>query len=182
LHILVHTTLYTCLHSFTITSLGLPPGTYNVTATFEPNSSAYMASTSLPVTITVPVTDCPGTLMECVDTQNVDAIVNPGSLTITTPYTPTNPFVLPAMQLSSDGKRLETSARFPYCSQETPSGPNAGACLSDDPQIVIQSSLAGNPDWTGRLQSAPPISPASQDLAPSPFRANIRQSKGTTSG
>ena len=59
--------------------------------------------------------------------------VNPGSLTITTPDTSSHPFVLPAMHLNDGATALVTSAQFP---------------AATDPQIEVQSSLAGNPDWT----------------------------------
>ncbi len=48
--------------------------------------------------------------------QNIQVTVNPGTITITTPYTSTNPFVLPAMTLSADGTYLQSSAPFPSTS------------------------------------------------------------------
>jgi hypothetical protein len=119
-----------------ISQLTLPPGTYNVTATFAPTSTAFASSTSQPVALTVTAPTCPGAPVQgasCTDTQNIDVTVNPGSLTITTPYTAANPFVLPAMTLNSTATMLQTSARFPN---------------ANDPQISVQSSLSGNPNWT----------------------------------
>jgi hypothetical protein len=120
-----------------ISSLTLAPGTYNVTATFTPTSSAFATSTSPPVALTVTAPTCKGAPdpsgATCSDTQNIQVTVNPGSLTITTPYTAANPFVLPAMQLNAGATLLQSSATFP----------KAG-----DGFITVHSSLAGNPNWT----------------------------------
>ena len=122
--------------SLNITQLTLPPGTYNVTATFAPTSSSFSGSTSPPVALTVTAPTCPGSPVagaSCTDTQNITVTVTPGSLTITTPYTSAHPYVLPAMTLNSGATMLQTSGQFP---------------LATDPQITVQSSLAGNPNWT----------------------------------
>lgn len=119
-----------------VSSVTLAPGTYNVTAAFTPTSNSYANSTSSPVALTVAASPCPGTPVQgasCSDTQNVKVTVNPGSLTITTPYTSTSPFVLPAMSLNAAATELQTSAQFP---------------AATDPQIEVQSSLAGDPAWT----------------------------------
>jgi hypothetical protein len=122
--------------SLSITQLTLPPGTYNITATYAPTSTSFSGSTSQPIPLTVTAPTCPGAPVQgasCTDTQNTQVTVDPGSLTITTPYTSTNPFVLPNMTLNAAATALQTSARFP----------NSG-----DPQIVVHSSLNGNPNWT----------------------------------
>ena len=123
--------------SLNITQLTLPPGTYNITATFTPTSTTFAGSTSQPIALTVTAPTCPGAPdpsgATCTDTQNIQVTVNPGSLTITTPYTSTNPYVLPAMTLNTAATMLQSSARFPN---------------STDPQILVHSSLAGNPNWT----------------------------------
>jgi hypothetical protein len=120
-----------------VSSLTLAPGTYNVTATFAPTSSTYSGSTSQPVALTVTAPTCPGAPdpsgATCSDQQNIQVTVDPGSLTITTPYTATNPFVLPNMQLNAGATMLQSSATFP----------KAG-----DGSITVHSSLAGNPNWT----------------------------------
>jgi hypothetical protein len=120
-----------------IASLGLAAGTYNVTATFTPTSNTFASSTSAAVPLTVSASPCPGAPdpsgATCTDTQNIQATVNPGSLTITTPYTATSPFVLPDLTLNASATLLQSSATFP----------KAG-----DPSIVVHSSLAGNPNWT----------------------------------
>lgn len=92
--------------------------------------------TGLP-SIGVVQASCPGdpdpSGSSCLDGQTMTVSIDPGSLTLTTPYTASNPFVMPALGLDPDATKLETTARFP---------------ASGDPQITVQSSLAGNPNWT----------------------------------
>ncbi len=102
--------------SATCTTTTLPQGSDSITAVFTPTSNAYSSSTSGAVVVTVgPPAICPpanaGSV--CSDTQNIQVTINPGTITVTTPYTSTNPFVLPAMTLSSDGTYFQSSAQFP---------------------------------------------------------------------
>lgn len=80
---------------------------------------------------------CPGTPdpsgSTCADEQSMTVTIDPGSLTVTTPYTSSNPFVMPDVSLSPDASMLAATARFP---------------AAGDPQITVQSSLAGNPNWS----------------------------------
>jgi hypothetical protein len=69
--------------------------------------------------------------------------INPGTITITTPYTAGNPFVLPAMTLSADGKYLSTSALFPA----TGVGPAN--------EIVVTSQLSPAYAWTLSVSATP---------------------------
>lgn len=92
-------------------------------------------SPGLPTAVSF-VSQCPGVNSVCIDQQSLQATVLPGTLTITTPYTASNPFVLPAPTLSSDGTYLQTSAVFP------------DPLLPASQQIVVTSTLAGDPSWT----------------------------------
>jgi len=106
----------------------------HIHATFTPTDTSFAASTSPDVEVDItPAASCtlPGSV--CTDPQNVQVSVGAGSLTISTPYTAANPFVLPAMQLDTTGTFLQSSALFP---------------ATADPQIVVTSTLAGNPTWT----------------------------------
>jgi hypothetical protein len=115
----------------------LPSGTDSVTAVYTPSNNGYATSTSPAVVITVAApAGCSLTGSSCSDTQNIQVTVNPGTITITTPYTSANPFVLPAMTLSSDGTYLQSSATFPAST-------NPGT-----QQIVVTSSLAPAYAWT----------------------------------
>jgi hypothetical protein len=128
------------------TTTTLPQGTNSITAVFTPTSNTYATSTSTAVTITVAApTVCPpgNPNSVCTDTQNVQVVVNPGSITITTPYTATNPFVLPPMTLSTDGTFLQSSATFP--------GGNGNTAGS----IVVTSTLAPAYPWTVSVAATP---------------------------
>ncbi len=83
-----------------------------------------------------PISPCSLTGSSCTDQQNTQVTVNPGTLTITTPYTASHPFVLSAMTLSADGTYLQTSASFPKSA-------NSGA-----QQIDVTSTLAPASAWT----------------------------------
>jgi Bacterial Ig-like domain (group 3) len=122
---------------YKLTVSTLTQGPHTLTATFTSNNNTYATSTSsgVPVTITAPA--CPGQPVQgasCTDTQTIQVSVGAGSLTITTPYTAANPFVLPAMTLNSAGTLLS-------------SGPVSFPKAGDNP-ITVQSSLAGDPNWT----------------------------------
>ena len=119
----------------TCATTSLPAGSNSITAVFTPTSNTYATSTSAAVVVTVSgPAACSLTGSSCSDTQNITVTVNPGTITISTPYTAANPFVLPAMALSSDGTYLQSSATFP------------GASASSE--IVVTSSLAPAQAWT----------------------------------
>lgn len=88
-------------------------------------------------TVGVIQASCPGVPdvsgATCADSQAMTVTIDPGSLTVSTPYTASNPFVMPALMLNTDATMLEATARFP---------------AAGDPQITVQSSLAGDPSWT----------------------------------
>ena len=140
----VATTVSGTTGTATSTTTTLPTGSDSITATFTPSDNAYSASTSAPVTVTVAApAACSLTGSVCSDTQNIQVTVNPGTLTISTPYTSTNPFVLPAMTLSADGTYLQSSATFP------------SAALPGSQQIVVTSALAPAEAWTLSVAATP---------------------------
>lgn len=122
---------------YKFTTTALSQGTHTVHAVFTPSDNHYATSTSPNVTVTVTQAQCPGAPdpsgATCSTDANVQVTVNPGSLTITTPYTSTHAFVLPDMVLNASATLLVSSARFP---------------AATDPQITVHSSLAGDPNWT----------------------------------
>ena len=95
--------------------------------------------TALPTVVTM-TASCPGEPatngLTCFDDQNTQVSVDPGAIAISTPYTSSNPFVMPALTLSPDATYLSSSAPFP-----APAGPASQ-------QIVVTSTLAGDPGWT----------------------------------
>ena len=99
---------------------------------------------------------CTLTGSSCSDTQSLQATINPGAITISTPYTASNPFVLPAMVLSADGTYLQSSATFP-----APGLPQAQ-------QIVVTSTVAPAYAWTLSV-SATPLTSGSNQIPASGF-------------
>jgi Bacterial Ig-like domain (group 3) len=131
----VTTTVSGTTGTATLSTTALPQGSDSITAEFTPTSISYASSTSSAVVVTVAAPaacSLPGS--SCVDTQNIEVTVNPGTITITTPYTSTSPFVLPPLTLSSDGTYLSSSATFPA----------TGAAS----QIVVTSQLSPAQAWT----------------------------------
>jgi Bacterial Ig-like domain (group 3) len=118
-------------------STGTPLVPLSITAVFSSTDPAYNGNTSPVVPVTITPSACKGSPdpsgLTCSDPQTIKVNVTAGSLTITTPYNPSNPFQLPDLQLNSAGTLLVSSAQFP----------KAG-----DPLIVVHSSLAGSPAWT----------------------------------
>ena len=130
----------------TLATTALPSGTDDVYAVFTPASgeqSSYAGSfsvTPVPVTVAAPAT-CNAT-STCPDTQNITVTLSPGTLTITTPYTASNPFVLPNLALSSDGTYLESSATFPSANATTGSTTVTTAPSNPDVQDLANATLA----------------------------------------
>ena len=132
----------------------LPQGNNNsITAQFTPtNNGSYNGSTSPAVVVTVAApAKCGLTGSQCTDVQNVQVTVNPGTITMSTPYTSTNPFILPPMTLSSDGTYLQSSATFPSPPTGSPStsvstvptDPNAADFNGTTDSTLLVASTAG---------------------------------------
>jgi hypothetical protein len=105
-------------------------GAHNIVAEFVPsNSSVYNTSDSPAVlfTATTPAT--------APDAQTVDVNVPAGTLTISTPYTPANPFQLGTAVLSPNGTSFSASAPFGNAAN-----PNDGVTITD--------TRAGDLPWT----------------------------------
>lgn len=122
---------------YKLTTTALAQGVHTVHAVFTPSNNGYATSTSPDVTVTVTAAQCPGSPdpsgATCSADANTQVTVNPGSLTITTPYSAAHPFVLPDMVMNPSATLFVSSARFP---------------ASGDPDITVHSSLAGDPNWT----------------------------------
>ncbi|MDE3205581.1 MAG: Ig-like domain repeat protein, partial [Acidobacteriota bacterium] len=138
----------------TLAVSNLPAGTDNVTAVFTPTSTTtYSGNTSNSVAIVVAApAACSLTGSSCTDQQNISVTVNPGTITITTPYTSAKPFTLPALALSTDGTYLSSSAAFP---------------ASGDAPITVTSTLAGDPSWTVSVAASNLTDPAGATIASS---------------
>jgi hypothetical protein len=83
---------------------------HDFTAVFTPtNANAWgTAKTSNHIAATYDAPAC----TSCTDAQTAQVTVDAGTLIISTPYTPTNPFDLGHMVLSADGTHLSASAPF----------------------------------------------------------------------
>jgi len=101
-------------------------GSHSIVATFVPSNN-FLGSSSSAVTAAY---TAPATIP---DPQTITVTVAAGTLTITTPYGPSNPFDLGTMVLAADGTQLTASAAFP----------KAG-----DPAIIVTDTRAGDLAWT----------------------------------
>ena len=108
-----------------VSSLGV--GAHSIVATFVPtDAAAFIGSSSAAVTATY---TAPATIP---DPQTITVTVAAGTLTITTPYGPSNPFDLGTMVLAADGTQLSVAKAFP----------NAGD------HLTITDTRAGDLPWT----------------------------------
>ena len=139
--------------SMTTTSLGA--GLHSIVAVFTPTSSAvFLGSSSQPVTAQyAAATGCataappasgrpdglPGA-STCQDLQTIVVTVAAGTLTISSPFTPTNPFNLGTMVLNANGTTLSASAGF-------------GSLAVNGSGITITDARAGTLPWTAHVQS-----------------------------
>ena len=130
----VQTTNGTGLATLTTTSL---TGSNVITAVFTPTSTSYAGgASSNNVTVVVQAQTICASPSVCSEPQNIQVTVNPGTITISTPYTNANPFVLNSPTLSSDGTYLSSSTPFPQTS------------LPGSQQIVVTSQLSPAYAWT----------------------------------
>jgi hypothetical protein len=108
-------------------------GTHNIVASFAPTSlTTYQASLSLslPFVATAP-TYAP-------DAQTVDVSIPAGTLTITTPYDPSNPFNLGTAVLDPADSKFTASASFGTPATD---GTNAGG-------VTVTDTRAGQQGWS----------------------------------
>lgn len=132
---------------------GFAQGVHHITAVFSPTGSTVAGSTSANVDFTATAPACPNGEASnlCTDPQNVVATVAAGTITITTPYTPTNPLDLGTFVLNSSGTLLSASHAFGGTST-----PGLGGS-----EIYVTDTRAGNPNWTASVQSGNFTSPTS---------------------
>jgi len=144
----------------TTTSLGV--GAHSIVAVFTPTNSAnFNGSSSQPVTASyqtpsacVPRTDSLPGASTCQDLQTIDVVVAPGTLTISSPFTPGNPFHLGTMVLNSSGTALTASAGF-------------GSLAVNGSGITITDTRSGGAIWTANVQSGNFTDPAADTISAS---------------
>jgi hypothetical protein len=122
---------------------GFAQGTHSVTAQFSPATGSTIAgSTSAAVVFTATAPACPNgeAATLCTDPQTVTATVAAGTITITTPYSPTNPLDLGTLQLNASGTLLSANAQF-------------GNTTNTGSEIFVTDTRAGDPNWTASVQA-----------------------------
>ncbi|MBI1378684.1 MAG: hypothetical protein GC157_14570 [Frankiales bacterium] len=116
---------------YSITLSTFAAGAHSFTAVFGSGTSAV---TSAAVSATYDAPSC----TTCTDPQTIQVTVAAGTLTISTPWGPSNPFDLGTMQLSADGKRLTASGDF-------------GRVASAADGVTITDTRAGDQPWTASV-------------------------------
>jgi hypothetical protein len=122
---------------------GFAQGTHHITAVFTPTAGELIGgSTSSDVDFVASAPACPNgeapTL--CSDPQTVEATVAAGTITITSPYSPSNPLNLGTFVLNSSGTLLSASGAF-------------GNTTNTASEIFVTDTRAGDPNWTASVQS-----------------------------
>jgi Bacterial Ig-like domain (group 3) len=133
--------------SFTAPGTGTPPSTpHSITAVFVPAAGETIAATtSMPVIYSATAPACPNgeAAALCTDPQNVVATVAAGTITITTPYTASNPLDLGSLVLNSSGTLLSASHAFG----------GTGTPGLNGSEIYVTDTRAGDPNWTASVQA-----------------------------
>jgi hypothetical protein len=91
---------------------GFAQGVHHITAVFSPTGNTVAGSTSADVDFIASTVLCPNGQAQCSDPQTVEATVAAGTITITTPYSPSNPLDLGTLVLNGAGTQLSASAPF----------------------------------------------------------------------
>lgn len=128
---------------------GLASGPHSVVAVFTPTdgtlfsgsqSSASQFSLSAKSPTCVPRTDGLAGKDSCTNDSSFVATVDPGTLTISTPYTAANPFDLGHLSLDPSGTYLHTSAAF-------------GTATAPQQGVTVVDTRAANANWTASVQA-----------------------------
>jgi hypothetical protein len=110
-----------------------------ISAVFTPNSSEFQTSNSGNVEVFVTATGY-GSDTNANGTGNIQTSVAPGTLTISTPWTTTNPFKLGALQLQGSDSEYKASANF--------GNPSSTGSLTANGGVEITDTGIGNQSWT----------------------------------
>lgn len=95
---------------------GLPVGSHSIVAKFTPTDVTQFEASQSPASsffLSQPAetgSPCAQPGSQCTDTQNIQTSVPIGTLVINTPYTPTNPLILPDMTLNASSTAYSTNA------------------------------------------------------------------------
>lgn len=123
--------------TFTLVTSALGQGAHSIVAKFTAtNPSLFNASQSQPTGFTLTAPLCADGTTNCIDTQNITATVQAGTITLTTPYTAANPFNVGTLAVNSAGTLIVGSATFP---------------ATADAPLTITDTRAGNVGWTATV-------------------------------
>jgi hypothetical protein len=118
-------------------------GSHSVVATFVPASGATVAgSSSAPVAFTEQAPAC----TTCTDVQTITATVPAGTISISTPYTATNPLNLGTMQLNPAGTFFTASAQLDPNAADVPTAGQSPNTTFNG--ITVVDTQSGNLPWT----------------------------------
>jgi hypothetical protein len=110
-------------------------GAYTITATFVPTDSTVYDPSSTTSGIAFTATAA----QNAPDPQTIDVSIPAGSLIITTPYGPSNPFHLGAAALDPSGAKFTASAAF---------GAGTSPATANDGGVTVTDSRSGDLPWT----------------------------------
>lgn len=112
------------------------------------------------------------------DPQTFVASVPQGSLVISTPYTPANPFNLGTMQLNAIGTQLSASAPFgdPAAPAATDPGAGSAATVSRSNGVTITDTRATSTGWSAYAQTTDFTNPSLN----TPIDGNLLSFTGVT--
>jgi hypothetical protein len=129
--------------AFSITYTYASAGSHSVVATFVPASGANLnGSSSAAVTFTEQAPAC----TTCNDVQTITATVPAGAISISTPYTATNPLNLGTLALNPAGTYFTGSAQLdPNASDVPTAGQYPDTTFNG---ITVVDTQSGNPPWT----------------------------------
>jgi hypothetical protein len=118
-------------------------GSHSVVATFTPASGASVAgSSSSPVTFTEAAPSC----TTCNDVQTIEGTVPAGTISVSTPYTPSNPLNLGTLQLTPSGTYFTASASLDPNAGDVPTAGQYPDSTFDG--ITVVDTQSGDLPWT----------------------------------
>lgn len=126
--------------AYSVTFTYSSAGSHSVVATYSGNPSSTPplgTSSSAPVTFTEQAPSC----TTCTDVQTIEGTVPAGTISISTPYTPTNPLNLGTLALNSAGTYFSASASLDTGGAADIPGTNFNG-------ITVVDTQSGNQPWT----------------------------------
>jgi hypothetical protein len=127
--------------AFSITYNYTAAGSHSVVATYSGDASTDGSSSS-PVTFTEQAPAC----TTCNDAQTIEGTVPAGTISISTPYTPSNPLNLGTLALTPDGEYYTASAALDGNASDVPTaGQDPDSTFNG---ITVVDTQSGNLPWT----------------------------------